>query len=152
HDALVIDGKRMRVLRLRIGHFVFGDVAGLGVELADEAEVIAGEPDVAVLVLDEAVRTGLRRLERKFLDRAGLGIEAAELSGQLPGVPDRAVAGGERVVRPRARRWYRPELDLRLDRPGNDGRGGPRPLGKILDQILGDVVDLVLGHGHVEIE
>ena len=89
----------MRILGLRIRHLVFGDVAGLGVELADEAHVVAGEPDVAVLVLDEAVRAGLRRLERIFLDLAALGIEAAELAGELPGVPDRAVAGGERIVR-----------------------------------------------------
>ena len=85
---------------------MFGDVAGLGIELADQAQMVAGEPDVAVLVLDQTMRPGLRRLERIFLDRAGLGIEAAELAGELPGVPNRAVAGGERIVRARARRWH----------------------------------------------
>src|SRR5262249_40538559 len=51
-DSLGVDCKRVRVLRLRIGHSVFGDVAALGVELADEAQVVAGETDVAVLVFD----------------------------------------------------------------------------------------------------
>ena len=36
-DALLVDCNRMRILRLRIGHSVFGDVAALRVELADEA-------------------------------------------------------------------------------------------------------------------
>src|SRR5262249_13804369 len=152
HDAAAVDGDGVGILRLRIGHFVFGDVAGPGVELADEAHVVAGEPDVAVLVLGEAVRTGLRRLERIFLDRAGLGIEAAELAGQLPGVPDRAVPGGERVVRARARRRHLPELDRGLGRAGDDDRGGARPLGKILDQILRQRLHLVLWHGDVGIE
>src|SRR5207253_11457252 len=78
---------------------VFADVAGLGIELADEAHVVAGEPDVAVLVLDEAVRAGMRRLGEIFRDHTALGCEAAELAGELPGVPDRAVPGCERIVR-----------------------------------------------------
>src|SRR5262249_57894012 len=118
----------MRILRLRIGHSVLGDVAGLGIELADQAQMVAGEPDVAVLVLDQTMRSRLRRLERIFLDLPSLGIEAAELAGELPGVPDRAVAGGERIVRPRARRRHRPELDRGIDRPGDDDRRGTRAL------------------------
>src|SRR5262245_58467083 len=127
----------MRILRLRIGHSVFGDVAGLWIELADQAQMVAGEPDVAVLVLDEAMRPGLRRLERIFLDLPGLGIEAAELAGQLPRVPNRAVPGRERIVWARARRRHGPEFDLRLDRPGDDDRGGPRPRGALLEGVLG---------------
>src|SRR5262249_16648833 len=110
------------------------------------------EPDVAVLVLDETVRTGLRGLEGIFLDRAGLGIEAAELAGELAGVPNRAVAGGKRIVRPRARRRHWPKLDRGLDWPGDGHWGGPGPLGEILDQVLSERVDLLLGHRHVEID
>ena len=60
-------------MRALCGSFTFGsgilysvDDAGLGIELADQRGVVAGEPDVAVPVLDEAVRTGVRRLEGIF--------------------------------------------------------------------------------------
>src|SRR5437588_1055966 len=114
--------------------------------------MVPGEPDVAVLVFDQTVRTRLRRLDRIFLELPGLGIEAAELAGELPGVPDGAVACGERIVRPRARRWHLPELDRGVDRPGDDDRGGPRPFGEVLDQVLRERVDLILGHRHLKIE
>ena len=55
-------------------------------------------------------------------------------------------------MRPRARRWHLPELDRGVDRPGDDDRGGPRPFGEVLDQVLRERVDLILGHRHLKIE
>ena len=109
--------------------------AGLGIELADQRGVVAGEPDVAVLVLDQTMRSGVRRLERIFPDRAGLRIDPAELVDQLPGPPDGAVLGRERIVRARAERRHVPHLDRGLHRAGDDRGGRPRPLREGLHQI-----------------
>jgi hypothetical protein len=54
-DAVVVEHQGVRVLRRGIGHPVFGHAASLRIELADEAGEITGEPDVAVLVLLQAV-------------------------------------------------------------------------------------------------
>ena len=105
------------------GSFTFGSgiwysvtMPVFGIELADQRGVVAGEPDVAVLVLDQAMRPGVRRLQRIFPDRAGLRIDAAKLVGELPGPPDRAVLGRERIVRARAERRHVPQLDRGLHR------------------------------------
>ena len=60
----LVEDQRVRIARCRIRQLVLGDVAGLRIELADQPREVAGEPDVAVLVLDQAVRAGMRRLER----------------------------------------------------------------------------------------
>ena len=58
----------MRILRLRVGHLVFGDLAGLRVDHADEPGGVAGVPDVAVRVGLQAVRTRVRRRQRELLE------------------------------------------------------------------------------------
>src|SRR5258708_2599614 len=83
----------------RIEPAVFGGDTGLGIELADQAGAIAGEPDVAVAIFGQSVRAGVGRLERVLADRPGLRIDPAELVRQLPAPPDRAVSGGQRIVR-----------------------------------------------------
>src|SRR4029077_5167019 len=98
----------------------------------DDGNVVAGEPDVAVLVLSQTVRAGVRRLERELLDLAGVRVEPAEHAGQLSRVPDRAVGRGTRVVRARARRRNRPLFDRYLDGAVDDVGGGSRPLRKAL--------------------
>ena len=72
----------------------------MGVELPDQPRIIAGEPDIAVLVLGQAMRPRMRRLERIFPDGTRLGIEASQLVGELTGPPDRAVLGCQGIVRP----------------------------------------------------
>ncbi|MNC84494.1 hypothetical protein D3C83_00500 [compost metagenome] len=147
----MIERERVRVLRFRVRHRVLGDLAGFRIELADDARVVAGEPDVAVLVLDQAVRRGLRRLERVFADLPGLRVDAPQLVGELPGVPDGAVARGERVMRARARRRHLPLADVDLRRAGNDLRDRHRPLGEVPGQVVDHRDHLVLRDRHPEV-
>ena len=89
----------MWVLHCRIGHFVFGDVTSLRIEFANQTRTIAGEPDIAVLILGEAVWAGAGSLERILLHLAGFRIEATKLVGQLSGPPDRPILGSARIMR-----------------------------------------------------
>src|SRR5262249_61583259 len=76
-DAALVEIERVRVARLGIGQLVFGDGAGLRVELADQPDIVAGVPDVAVAVLGEPVRAGMRSLQVVFPDLSRLRVEAA---------------------------------------------------------------------------
>src|SRR5262249_59609206 len=102
--AVLIEIERMRILHRGIRHLVFGHVAGLRIELANQARAVAGEPDIAVAILRKTVRAGARGLERKLLELLGLRIEPADLVGELAGVPDGAIPPGPRIMRARARR------------------------------------------------
>ena len=88
-DALAIEERRVRIAG-GLGQLVLGHVAGRGIELADIALRIRGEPDVAVLsaVSPCGPDSGVAAL---FLDRAGLGIDAPSEIRELAGVPERAV-------------------------------------------------------------
>ena len=55
-------------------------------------------------------------------------------------------------MRPRTRRRHVPLLDRGLRRPGNNHSSRTRPLGKILDQIIGDGLDLIFRDRHIEVE
>ena len=90
----------MRIFHVGVGHLVLGDRAGLRVELADQRSGVARVPDVAVLVLDQAVGTGVRRPERIFPEAARLRIEPPEHVGHLAGVPERSVRRRQWIVRP----------------------------------------------------
>ena len=70
------------------------------------------EPDVALSISDETVRSGVRRLQRIFLEGTGVGIEAAEFVGSLSGVPERAVRRERWIVRARFGRGHLVLLDL----------------------------------------
>ena len=50
--------RRVGIARLGIGHGIFRDVAGLGIELADIGLEVGGEPDIAVVIGDQPVRAG----------------------------------------------------------------------------------------------
>ena len=82
----------MRVLRLRIWHLVFADCTRLRVELADQRAGVSRVPDVATLILGEAMRSGVSRLQRIFLELARLRIEPTQHIGHLAGVPESAVS------------------------------------------------------------
>ena len=134
-----------------IGQRIFGGDAGLRIELADQAEIVAGEPDIAVFVFGEPVRAAVRRLQGVFADRAGLRVDAAELVGELPGPPDRAVFGCARIVRARAFRRHVPQIDARLHGAGNDHRARPLPLGKILHEVFRHRRPFFGGNGRVHV-
>src|SRR4029077_15792330 len=51
----LIEDERMRVFRIRVGHLVLGDLSRLRVELAYQRPGIARVPNVAALVLDQAM-------------------------------------------------------------------------------------------------
>src|SRR5262249_28024489 len=115
----------------------FGGDAGPRIELADQAEIVAGEPDVAIGIFGQAMRAGVRRLERVFADRAGLRIDAAELVGELAGPPDRTIFCRARIVWARALGRHIPQIDACLHRTAQDHRSRALPLGEILHEIFG---------------
>src|SRR5207249_3661414 len=102
------------------------------IELADVGLEVSGEPDVAVFIGRETVRTRSRRLRLELFHLARLWIEPSEHAGELAGPPDRAVRRRERIVRPRAEARHEPLFDRNVDASGNDDGRRPRLLGKIL--------------------
>jgi hypothetical protein len=54
-SSLLIEDKRMRITRLRVGHRIFADLASLRIKLSDIALEIGREPDFAVFVSNEPV-------------------------------------------------------------------------------------------------
>ncbi len=141
----------MRILRRGIGHRVFGHGAGLGIELADVALEVGGEPDVAIAVGDQPVRPGARSLERELLEGAALRIEASERVVELPGVPEHSVGREERIVRARARGWQHPFVHFDARRAGNEDRRGQGLLRKVLREVVGDDRDLRIGNLRTDI-
>ncbi len=141
----------MRVLCIGVGQRIFGDDAGGWIELADQGRAVAGEPDVAGLILRQPVRTGGRRLHGVFPDRTGLGIEPAELVGKLAGPPDRAVACSQRVVRPRTQSRNIPHPDIRLHRTIDQRSLRSRPFGKVLDEVVGHGAPFFRGNRRVRV-
>ena len=109
-DALAVEHRRVRVLRVGVGHLEFGDLARLRVELADGAVLVARVPDVAGVIEHHRVRHGVRR-QRIFLHLAGLRVDAADQVGPLPGPPDAAVRRLHRVARALAEGRRRPLLE-----------------------------------------
>src|SRR5258708_36140438 len=100
-DFVLVEDERMRIALLR--GWVFGDCSGLRIELSDQGSRVARVPNVAVMILLQAVRSGVRCLELKFREFAGRRIQPAKDVGQLASVPDRAVPPRHRVMQSRAR-------------------------------------------------
>ena len=141
----------MRILGLRIRHRIFGDLAGLRIQLADERAGVAGVPDVSLAILLEAVRAGVRSLERILLHFAGLGIDAAEHVRHLAGVPERAIARRHGIVRPRPRRRHLPGFHRHLDRSRYQHRIRPAFDRVGLRQVVPHQWQLVRRDGHAVI-
>jgi hypothetical protein len=89
----------VRVFRRGIRHLVFGDRTRFRVELADQRSSVSSVPNIAVLILNQAMWAGVRCLEGIFLELPGLRVEPAEHIGHLSRVPNGAVLGCERVMR-----------------------------------------------------
>src|SRR6266576_7194097 len=57
-QSVTIEYKAVRIFRARIGHRVFGYVAGARIEFPDVGFEVGSEPDIAVFVRGQTVRTG----------------------------------------------------------------------------------------------
>jgi len=90
-NAIVIEYWRVWINLFASGRTIFGDLAIPRVELADITSGDGGEPDIAVLVSDQTVRTGVRSLQGILLELPSLRIKPTELVCSLSGVPKRAV-------------------------------------------------------------
>jgi len=102
----------MGIVSLFAGHFDFRDLPGAGVELANVAAKIGGEPNVAIAIGGQAVRAGVLVVgERILLDLAGFGIEAADFVDHLFGEPKGTVGTHGGIVRVSALGGDRPLVD-----------------------------------------
>ena len=119
HEPGFVERHRVRIARLRIRHLVLGDLFRLRIDPADQSRRVAGVPDVAVLVRDHAVRTGVRRRQRELLELLCLRIEAADDVRFLSRVPDGAVRRDGRIVRIGRIAGRQPLVDLHVDRVGD---------------------------------
>src|SRR5262249_46259956 len=113
---------------------------------------VPGVPDIAAPIFDEAMRPGMRRLERELFELTGLRIEPAAYIVHLSRVPDRAVRSREGIVRTRAGRRHRPHADRDLDRPRYRHAARLRLLREALDQIFRHTVELIGWKRHAVIE
>src|SRR6266849_9514963 len=147
-DPALIEDQRVGILGLGVRHPVLGDRTRLRVELADEGPGVARVPDVAVLVLDQAMRPGVRRLEGIFLEAASLRIEPAEHVVHLARVPERSVPRRQGIVRPRPGRGHLPFLDRDPGGAGDHHAHGFVLFREVLGQVLRDRGGLIGGHGH----
>src|SRR4051794_26167183 len=132
----------MRIAGPWIGHLVFDDTTGLGVESADIRRIIRGKPDVAGCTRTQPVRARVWNLRSVFLDGPLLWVNTSEHAGTLAGIPDSPVRGRKRIVRERARRSDGPFLDRDLCAAGNEGGRRLWLSGKILCQIAGQKRDI----------
>ena len=142
--------RRMWVARVGIRHGIFGDLAGLGIQLADVSAEIRRIPDVAVFIRGQPVRPGLRR-QLVFLELLRLGIEMSEHISHLPRVPNGSVRSKHGIMRPRTRRRHHPFLDRNFHVPRDDLRVRLRLGRKILGQIIDHRIKLVLGHRRADV-
>src|ERR1051325_4475958 len=120
------------------GQLVFSKLGGVGIELPDVSLGIGREPDVAVLVFDEAMRAGSRRRGMKFLDLPSLGVHASQYIGVLTAVPDIPIVCREGIVGARTDRWHFPFFECHFHRAGNNYSRRHISLRKILREIVRD--------------
>src|SRR5437667_4336523 len=73
-DSFLIENRCMRIFRARIAHAVFGNRTGFRIELTDVSLEDGGEPDVSLFVSDEAMRAGVRCLERVLAELSGVWV------------------------------------------------------------------------------
>src|SRR5262249_1522210 len=69
-NARAVEDESMRIMNIGVWHLVFADGASFRVKLTNQRASVAGVPDVAVLILDQAVWPRMRSFERVFLDLA----------------------------------------------------------------------------------
>src|SRR5438309_11411044 len=69
----------MRIFRARIAHAVFSNLTGFRIELPDVSLEDGGEPDVSLFVSDQAMRAGVRCLERVLAELSVFGSSRPSL-------------------------------------------------------------------------
>src|ERR1700684_467573 len=107
----MVECRRVRIDLGAIRWPILCDLASLRIELTDVTPGNRGEPDVAIFIGDQSVRSGVGRLQIIFLKLASLWIEAAQLVRGLPRIPERTVRSDCGIVRPRLRRRHLVLLD-----------------------------------------
>ena len=135
--AVLVEERRVRIARRRFGHRVFGDLAGLRIELADVAASIGGEPDVAVRCRssrpcgpDPGVFSGYSLISPVFGSTrpstfANMPVHQIEPSGAARGSCGREPSDG--TIH---------SLDVHAcTAPGTTTGFGPRLLGEVLRQV-----------------
>src|SRR5947208_16511306 len=95
----------MRIFRARIAHAVFSNLTGFRIELPDVSLEDGGEPDVSLFVSDQAMRDGVRCLERVLAELSGVWVQQPKFIGHLLGNPESAIRNGCRVNRARVGCW-----------------------------------------------
>ena len=149
HDPLLVEDRRMRVLRGRVRHLVDGGLAGRGIDLADRAVLVARVPGHALGIELHRVRHRARR-QRVFLHLAGCRIEPPDQIAELPGPPDGSVGGLDRITRPLAERRHLPLGERDLGAAG-DERGRPPGVGREMRREILRDRGLLLGRAcHVD--
>src|SRR5262249_40512953 len=86
-DPLLLEEGRMRITRMG-GQFVFGELTRFGIELADVALRIRGEPNISIFVFNKTMRSGARYSWTKFFDVSGLSVDSSEHVRILSAVPE----------------------------------------------------------------
>src|ERR1700693_2321553 len=74
-NAIVIEYGRVRVDLGTAGWAILSNLTRLWIEFANVTSGDCGEPDVAIFVGDQAVRAGVGRLQRIFLELSSFRIE-----------------------------------------------------------------------------
>src|SRR5437899_9509395 len=95
----------MRMVTKLIMHAVFGNLTGVRIELTDVALKDGREPDISLFVSDQAMRTGIGRLERVLAELSGVWVQPPKFIGHLLGNPERAIRTDCRVMRARFGSW-----------------------------------------------
>ena len=95
----------MRVAGIRIRQFIFDDFSRTGLEFADLAGKIGGEPDIAVSIGDEPVWARHWRIQVIFRDAACRGINVSQSVRHLTGVPNDVIRRDGDPPRPAIGMW-----------------------------------------------
>jgi len=132
------------VARIWIRQFVFDDFSGAGLEFADVAGKIGGEPDVAVSIGDESVWARHWRIQVIFRDAACRGINVSQSVRHLTGVPNRPVERRKRIMRARSRRRGGPFFERDASGTRDDCALGPRPFREIFRKIRDQSLELTI--------
>ena len=128
-NAVVVEYRRVRIDLRAIGWAILGNASGLRIKLTKLARGNGGEPNVAIFIRDQPVRTGVRRLQRVFFKFASLRIQPAQLVRSLTCVPQRAIGSDSGIMRTRLRCWHIVFHDAYIQRSccgGGKERGGYR--------------------------
>src|SRR5215472_353532 len=113
----------MRVLGLRIRHFVFRHRTRLRIESANIVRKISREPDVALAVGGQTVGARVVYLQWEFFECPQRRIDAADLVLHLLGKPKGAIGANGRIVRMRALGGHVPLFDGNMQLADSEFRG-----------------------------